>query len=122
MAPRTGQVQSAGRNLLAGARLSRDQDRRPTSRNQADDLDYLLNLGAFPYQALPPPFSAEGFAAEPAAALEKISNMFIINKMSLVFGDPSAFQAIWSGRHHSSESAGFRETLYDSVQILPAIR
>jgi hypothetical protein len=111
-------VQSAGRNLLTGAGLSRDQNCRPASRNQADDLDYLLNLGAFPYQALPPPLSVEGFAAE----LGRIINMLIINTISLSAGTPAAFQTIWSGRHHSSESAGYRKTLYDCPQILLPIR
>ncbi|MGA2117069.1 MAG: hypothetical protein ABSH56_20205 [Bryobacteraceae bacterium] len=111
-------MQRPGRNLFAGAGLAGDQNCRPARCNQADDLDYLLNLGAVPYQALPPPFSAEGFTAE----LERIINMLIIKKISIGAGAPAAFQTIWSGRHHSSESAGCRKTLYDSSQDLLSMR
>ncbi|MGA2144609.1 MAG: hypothetical protein ABSH49_06580 [Bryobacteraceae bacterium] len=87
-----------------------------------DNLDNLLNLGAFPNQALLPRLLAGGFPSELAVEPIKINKALFFNELSVFFGSPwVVFQTIWSGRHHSSKSAAYPETLYGLEKIPLAI-
>jgi hypothetical protein len=80
-------VQSAGRQLLPGSGFPRDQNGRAARGNQADNLDDLLNLGAFSHQTLLPGRSVGRFVANRPVELTEVVIGLVINDLSVIFGD-----------------------------------